>query len=236
MDASLARRSLFLVAVCCLLAACGHASPPARSRAALIQPHRIVVFGDSLALGYGASDPAKGFLFVLFRRVQQRDANAIITNYAVGGARIEDVVNVELGRAQAEPATDVWLCVGGNDVTHGTPASRFASDYRAALDSVRRRWPRAKIIAFGVPDVSRSPLFVGSTRVGLHALAAADDQAAKSAASKSGAGFVDLFSLGSRIVGARDFSADNFHPSDAGYATLAAFAEPTVLRTAFGDR
>jgi len=39
--------------------------PPAR--------HRILVFGDSLALGMGASDSAHGFAFVLYRAVLARD-------------------------------------------------------------------------------------------------------------------------------------------------------------------
>jgi lysophospholipase L1-like esterase len=215
------------------LGACSHRTntelpfrvPPAR--------HVILAFGDSLALGVGASDPARGFMFLLYHAALPRDPGAQITNYAVNGARTEDVLRYELQRAQNEPATDVWICVGGNDVTHATDPARFAAQYEALLHSVRRRWPVARIVVFGVPDVSRSPLFIGPSRAQLHDLAGRDDEAARQAAADVQASFVDLFALGKQVVAARDFAADNFHPNDAGYQAIAHDAQPLVLRSLF---
>ena len=199
--------------------------PPAR--------HTVVALGDSLALGIGASDPSRGFMFALYNTLLARDPGAQITNYAVSGARVDDLLHFELPRAERERATDIWICAGGNDVTHATDVSRFSSQYTALLHSVRRRWPNAHIVVFGVPDVSRSPLFTGTSRAKLHERARTDNDEARRAAAGVGAVFVDLFALGKRIDPARDLSADNFHPNDAGYAAIAQYAQPVVLRALF---
>ena len=232
MAALFLRLSVLAVALC-IVAGCER-SP---SRQAVVRPplrpHRILVLGDSLALGFGASDASKGFIFLLYRAVQARDPAAIITSYAVGGARVDDVLHYEVPRAKHDAATDVWICVGGNDVTHATASSSFSREYRALVHTVQRHWPAARMIVFGVPDVSRSPLFTGSTRAQMRALASTDDEAMRMATQAAHVQFIDLFAFGKRVVAARDFSADNFHPSDAGYLAIADYAEPTVLRTTF---
>jgi len=219
------------IAIVCLNA-CQHGSTQLPFRVPPAQ-HRILAFGDSLAMGVGASDPSRGFMFALFRKVLSRDPGAQITNYAVGGARVEDVLHYELVRAHAENATDIWVCIGGNDVTHTTAAARFASQDTALLRALRRRWPAARIVVFGVPDVSRSALFAGQMRGQLRDLSKADNEAARQAAAGVQASFVDLFALGRHVVADRDFSADNFHPSDAGYDAIEQAAEPIVLRSVF---
>ncbi len=213
-----------------LLASVGCSARSPQQTALPVSParHRILVFGDSLALGMGASDSAHGFAFVLYRAVLRRDPGAEITNVAVSGARVDDVLHHELARAQTSAATDVWVCVGGNDVTRGTDTARFAAEYEALLAAIRRRWPAARLAVFGVPDVSRSPLFAGAANREMRALAAADNTATRSAARRQHALFVDLFALGAQVVPARDFAADNFHPSDAGHQAIADAARPVL--------
>lgn len=219
-----------LCALLILLAAPGCTSRSARQSAAQGPParHRILVLGDSLALGMGASDSAHGFAFVLYRAVLARDPTAEITNVAVSGARVEDVLDHELPRARTAAATDIWVCVGGNDVTRGTGTTRFATEYEALLAAIGRRWPRARLAVFGVPDVSRSPLFAGAANREIKTLAAADNAATRSAARRHHAVFIDLFALGPHVVPARDFAADNFHPSDAGHQAIADAARPLL--------
>jgi len=178
-----------------------------------------------LALGTGASDASRGFTFVLFRRIARREPTAQITDYAVGGARLADLESIELPRARAEAPTDVWICAGANDVTRGTSAAKFSADARRLLGSARRRWPRAALVVFGVPDVSRSPLFARYARNGLHRAAQRDNAALQAAARSAGARFVDLFAFSQNVgVTTRYLAADNFHPNDEGHAAIAAYA------------
>lgn len=196
--------------------------------------HRtIAVFGDSLATGVGASTPDNGFVNLLFNNVRQADPDAQIANFAVGGSTVSDVLDsasVQAGRT-AEP-TDVWICVGGNDVTHGTPTEQFASTEHALIAALRRSWPKAHIVVFGVPDVSRSPSLPGSTKILFHNDASLDNDAARDAAKSGEADFVDLFWFSdSKLDISQDFAADEFHPNDRGYAAIAAYAlKDGVLR------
>jgi lysophospholipase L1-like esterase len=193
-------------------------------------PLRIAVLGDSLALGTGASDPANGLTFRIYRALAADRPGSEITNVAIGGTRVTDVRRLEVGLLDPHATELVLLVVGGNDVVRRTPAVTFAREYRSLLAAIRARVPRATVVAFGVPDVARSPLFADS-RAKTEALSRADDAAVREAASASGAAFVDLFDYTSRQATSHEFfSSDDFHPSDSGYARLAAFALPVVAR------
>lgn len=188
--------------------------------------HRsIVVFGDSLALGVGASSSDNGFVQLLVDRMRRDDPDATVANFAVGGATVNDVAQQQTARAAGLSATDVWLCVGGNDVTHATPTDQFSASEQALAAQLRAMWPAAHIIIFGVPDVSRSPDFPGVVKIRLHGDAGVDNGAAEDAARASQADFVDLYSFSDTDLDvSADFSADAFHPNDRGYAAIADFA------------
>jgi lysophospholipase L1-like esterase len=205
------RRSLFLAGVIAL---------PSIALAAGT-PRRILVLGDSLALGTGASRADGGFIFPAFRRLLATQPGTLLDNVAIGGSTVADVLRVQVGRV-AEFAPDVVIvCVGGNDVVRRTTSAAFARDYAAALRAIRRSAPRARVICCGVPDVAISPI-VADERAAVAALSAADDRAAHAAAHDAGARFIDFFRL-TQHAGTNDerfFSRDRFHPSDAGYALL----------------
>jgi lysophospholipase L1-like esterase len=191
-------------------------------------PLRIVVLGDSLALGTGATDPANGLTFRIYRALAAGRPGSEITNFAIGGTRASDVRRLEVGSLDPHATDLVLLIAGGNDVVRRTPPVAFERAYRGLLAAIRARVPRATVVAFGVPDVARSPLFADS-RAKTEALSRADDAAVKRAAADGGAAFVDLFDYTSRdAASAEFFSSDDFHPSDAGYARLAEFALPRV--------
>jgi lysophospholipase L1-like esterase len=219
------------VIVACAALACvqcsSHHWPVVRNASAR---HSIVVFGDSLALGVGASTPDRGFVNLLLGQMRTADPGATLANFAVSGALVQDVSNDQLARARDAGATDVWLCVGGNDVTHGTTTDQFSSTEHSLVAAIRAAWPQAHIVVFGVPDVSRSPMLPGIAKIKLHNDAALDDDAAMDAARAGAADFVDLFAFSDRELDvSEDFSPDAFHPNDRGYAAIAAFAAKVVM-------
>jgi lysophospholipase L1-like esterase len=198
-------------------------------------PLNIVVLGDSLALGTGAADPANGLAFRIYRALAAARPGSEVTNFSIGGCRAADVTRLEVGSLDPRTTDVVLLIVGGNDVVRRTPLKEFAREYRKLLAAIRARVPRATVIAFGVPDVARSPLF-SDTRAKTEALSRADDAAARRAAAAEGASFVDLFAFTQRESASADFfSSDDFHPSDAGYARLADFALPPIERALEGS-
>ena len=191
---------------------------------------RISVLGDSLALGTGATDPTNSLTFRIYRALAIERPGSEITSVAIGGTRASDVRRLEVDSLDPHATDLVLLIAGGNDVVRRTPAGAFARDYRSLLEAIRRRVPRATLVAFGVPDVARAPLFDDS-RAKTEALSRTDDAAVRRAAAENGAAFVDLFAYTYRAAATPEFfSSDDFHPSDAGYARLAAFALPIVTR------
>lgn len=214
--------------VCVVLAGCGSGDrwPVVHDDA----PHRtVVVFGDSLAAGVGASAPANGFAALMFARLADGDPQSAFIDLAVSGSTVDDVIDAQLSEADGRGVdpTDVWLCVGGNDVFHGTPTDQFSSSEHSLVAQLRSRWPHAHIIVFGVPDVARAAIEPGLAQ--LHDMAAADNAAAKDAARASQADFVDLFSfVDSQSDIAGELSGDALHPNDAGHAAIAAFAADKI--------
>lgn len=189
-------------------------------------PHRtVIVFGDSLAAGVGASTPDHAFVAIMFAQLTNGDSSSEFDDFAISGATAADVLDTQLPDAEARSieATDVWLCVGGNDVFHGTPTATFSSTEHSLVARLRSNWPQAHIIVFGVPDVTRTPLLPGVGQ--FHDMASVDNAAAEDAARESQADFVDLFSFTDSQNVAGQLSSDSLHPDDAGHASIAAYAE-----------
>src|SRR5215471_19113200 len=106
--------------------------------------HRtVVVFGDSLAAGVGASTPDHAFAAIMFAQLASGDASSEFDDLAISGATAADVLDTQLPDAEARAiaATDVWLCVGGNDVFHGTPAGTFSTTEHSLVARLRSDWP-----------------------------------------------------------------------------------------------
>jgi len=189
-------------------------------------PHRtVIVFGDSLAAGIGATTPDRGFAALMFAQLSNGDPSSQFDDLAISGSTVADVLDTQVPDAEARgvAATDVWLCVGGNDVFHGTSTDAFSTMEHSLVARIRSSWPQAHIIVFGVPDVARTPLLPGVAQ--FHDMASADNAAAADAAKESQADFVDLFAFTDSQNVAGKLASDSLHPDDAGHAAIAAYAD-----------
>jgi lysophospholipase L1-like esterase len=187
--------------------------------AAAIGP-RIVVLGDSLALGTGSERADGGFIFRAYRTLLARRPGSRLDAFAIGGSTVADVVRLQLPRLVGARYDVAIVCAGGNDVVRHTPVSDFRRSYATLVDGIRRRTPAIRIVCCGIPDVSVSPLF-SDERGLIRSLAAGDDRAIRTIAAASGCSFVDLFDASRKMTDfARYLARDHFHPSDAGYALL----------------
>jgi len=225
-------RSIIIFALA-LIAGCARTAPPhaaARSTPAG-RPVAISVLGDSLAFGTGASEPTGGFAFRLYESIERERPGSEITNDAIGGTTIADVLRLEGARLHGTHPDLVILCVGGNDVVRRTDPRAFARSYTQLVDAIRREVPQAKLVLFGVPNVAISPLFADFDARAIALFSLQDDAAVRANAARTGAGFVDLFALSQS---AKDrpgfFSSDQFHPSDDGHERIATRALPTIER------
>ena len=194
---------------------------------------RVSVAGDSLALGIGASDSSRGFAFDLFRRIDSERPGSEVTNLAIGGTTAVDVERLEVPRLTATHPDVVLLEVGANDAVRRRSSTSFARDFASLVRALRHAVPRATVIVFNVPDVAVSPIFENAAKPKLRKLVGDYNRTVRTVAGGIGAPIVDLYAISDRARSNVDrfFSADLFHPSDAGHEAIAAAAWPIVRRS-----
>jgi lysophospholipase L1-like esterase len=201
------------------------------------RPLHLVVLGDSLALGIGASTPTGGFAWRVYEGLARTHPGSQVSNFAIGGTTAADVYRLEAERLAHRDADVVLLCVGGNDVLRRVSTGSFARSYTRLVGRIRALQPHALIVCCGVPDVALSPIFAPSETNGIERVTKTDDAAVRRVAAANGAVFFDLYTVTRKERGRTEafLSADQFHPSDAGH-TLIANALLPVLESALAKR
>ena len=122
----------------------GH-RPPAATR-------RLLVVGDSTAVGIGAQSPSE----TLVGHIVAQFPSTLVENHARMGARAADM-RTQLACATEGKYDAVLIAVGGNDILRGTPRVAF----RASLDeAIRSACALSEIvIVVNCPNVGAAPLF-----------------------------------------------------------------------------
>ncbi|MFL6133200.1 MAG: SGNH/GDSL hydrolase family protein [Nocardioidaceae bacterium] len=190
----------------------------------------IVLLGDSSAAGYGVESVqdtpgahlGSGVVDVTDRQVHLR-------SFAFVGAQTRDL-DRQIESALAEKPDVAVILVGVNDVTH---SRRPAESVRLLEAAVRRlRGAGVEVVVGTCPDLGTikpiAPPLRQVARMWSRRLAAAQTIATIEAGGRT----VSLGSvLGSTFTSApaEFFGPDRFHPSAAGYASLASVMLPSVL-------
>jgi acyl-CoA thioesterase I len=143
--------------------------------------------------------------------------------------------------------THVTIFVGGNDaniIGSAVAAGLGGGDSRAFVDAQVRQWgtdldelvsrvraraPSARIVAYNLPNLAGAPYMAGrpvqEKSIMQRIATGLADQVNK--LTSRNVLVVDLM-CDSRILQPGSFSADGFHPSDAGYAVMAELAYPAL--------
>jgi lysophospholipase L1-like esterase len=191
----------------------------------------LAVLGDSIGYGQGASRPGDTIAARLTADLATYDIATTVRMHAVPGARSAALPAQAVGAAADRP--DVALIiVGANDLTRFVPAEQAAADLATAVRTLRAAG--TEVVVAPAPDLSVVPWVPVPMRAMVRAASAGMRQAQTGAARAAGARIADL-GIGSADRFAADrslFSADQFHPSSAGYAVIAAALAPTVREAA----
>ena len=175
-----------------------HASPrPARRRPS---PYRIAFFGDSVSVGFGASDRRHGYVARVSSWLGTHGKRVIETVDAKGGVPVAFWEYVRMPR-QLDAAV---VELGTNDVRLGTPWARFAQEYRTLTSRIRAASPRVQLLCLSV-----------LSQPGGASLDAVINEQVRAVCPGT---YVDITRLGDRP----DLrSGDGFHPNDVGYRLIA---------------
>ncbi|GAB2970923.1 SGNH/GDSL hydrolase family protein [Nocardioides montaniterrae] len=203
----------------------GEQAPPAdgRYKKRYGDPIRLVVLGDSIAAGLGATKRKETLSGQLARRLAKRTSRAVdVRCVAVVGAETS-MLAAQLEALPEGRRIDVALIVvGGNDVIHRVPRSVSTDALRECILALQARG--AAVVVGTCPDLGTvvavpQPLR-SLIRAGSRQLAGAQ----RDVALELGAVPVSLARLvGPHFLARPDemFAEDRFHPSPAGYRRAA---------------
>jgi lysophospholipase L1-like esterase len=172
-----------------------------------------VALGDSTAQGIGASTPDQGYVGQLLVRLREREGRSWrVVNLSVTGARLPDVVRVQLPRLNDAAKPDLVTCAAGaNDIIRfGFPRAR------EALRVLIRGLPPGAILAT-CPQGLLPRRTLELNRI------------IRAEAPVAGLRIADVWAhTGPPWSG--KYAGDDFHPNEAGYAEwCAAFADAIGL-------
>ena len=185
------------------------------------EPLRVAVLGDSSVAGVGAEAAEDTLAYGVAKALADRyrvDLHAL----GVSGSRLRNVVCEQLPQLAGLDPEVVLVCVGTNDLTHGTPTRDIRAQLRLLVAGLRTVAPRAVVVVSGLPPASVALCFHWPLRELLGLRASALTRVYRAELVRHGIGVFDI-SRETRTAfrGRREmFSADLFHPSSAGYAFL----------------
>ena len=181
-----------------------------------------VAIGDSTVEGVGASDPSRSCPALVFEKIKNERKRAYFYNLGKSGARIKDVVELQLAKAVELKPDLITISVGANDLRHRTKLRHFEKDFLELIKTLSGK-TKAKIIISNIPDVSVVPSIPILVKHLLRFATGRFNRIIKEHAEQFRCILVDLYT-GSKIYGRKStglISEDGLHPSDRGYALWA---------------
>jgi lysophospholipase L1-like esterase len=185
------------------------------------EPFTVAVLGDSSVAGVGAERPEDTLAYGVAAALAERH-RVTLHCLGVSGARLANVVSEQLPQLAGLDADAVLVCVGTNDVTHGTSTRALRYHLRALASGLSTVAPNAVVVVSGLPPADVCPAFHPPLRHLLGLRAWALTRLYRSELANSG---ITLFDIAGEtrpaFRGRREmFSDDLFHPSSVGYAYL----------------
>ena len=186
------------------------------------EPLTLVVLGDSSVAGVGA-DAAEDTLTYGVAKALSDQYRVGLHALGVSGSRLCNVVTEQLPQVAGLNPDILLVCVGTNDVIHGTTVREARRQLRMLVDGLAEVAPDARVIVSGLPPAETAVAFHRPLRdlLGLRALLFT--RLYRAELTPHGISVFDIAKLTkSAFHGKQEmFSADLFHPSSAGYAFLA---------------
>jgi len=172
---------------------------------------RLLIVGDSTAVGTGAASPADSLAGLIARD----HPRLLIENRARDGAKFADVIEQLAGESRFDL---VLVQAGGNDIIRFTGMDRLRVDIESVARRAAERADRVVLMPAG--NVGNAPFFFAPWSWLMTQRAQAMHRLVKAAASQTGATYVNLFHERADDPFVKDpglNARDGLHPSSAGY-------------------
>ncbi len=184
------------------------------SRDLNLSDERILVIGDSTAVGTGASSPETSLAGLLGKRYP----NAAIDNLGVNGAKIADVKE-QFKTLKGKRYSLIEIHIGGNDIVRHTDLADVEEDLREVLVMANTLSDQVILVSCG--NVGTSVLFPYPSRWAFTKRTREVREIFIKLSQELAVDYVDLFHEAAEDPFAKDpnkyYAEDLFHPSDEGY-------------------
>jgi lysophospholipase L1-like esterase len=163
------------------------------------------------------------------RRLRDDYPQARVFNLGVSGATSADVLREQVRPAIVTQPDLVTLSVGPNDITGGRDADQYEISISAILDALQHDTHSMVVINL-LPDMALAPRFNAEEKAAAGRKTILFNQVLERQASRHSVALVDLYAPSQREIPGHPewFSADAYHPSDAGYARWAELIWPAI--------
>ncbi|CAN5161768.1 hypothetical protein BH11PAT1_BH11PAT1_6260 [soil metagenome] len=173
--------------------------------------------GDSTAAGQGVAYTQGIAVGTAMHLAKQYTVT--MTNLAVTGARMEDVLQKQVPFAKEKKPDLILIAVGANDVTHGTSLAALREKLTRSISELTKNNCNSKIVLTGSPDMGSVKLFAQPLRfvAGLQG----------NRVNKEIQKIIDEYQLTHAPIAKETgsffrkdktlFASDNFHPNERGY-------------------
>jgi lysophospholipase L1-like esterase len=194
---------------------------------------RLLIAGDSSAVGVGAPTQEEGFALALVRSLAFRIDSSIQWQLVGQVGLTSEGVLRKLTSSSIEPADIAVITLGANDITAEVPLKRALQHRREIADWLRRSASVRHVIFPGLPEIQRFPAIPQPLAwyAGLHARRNNRAQA-RWARQQLHVHHADI----SGLARAELMATDGYHPAPALYALiaerLAVFIASLLTRTA----
>ncbi|MEO8485942.1 MAG: SGNH/GDSL hydrolase family protein [Betaproteobacteria bacterium] len=176
---------------------------------------RLLIVGDSTAVGTGATSPTAS----VAGRLSAAMPGLRVDNQGANGARFADVIG-QLDAVRADRYDAVLVMAGGNDVIFLTRETELRANVEGAVARASQLAPMVVLLPAG--NVGNAPFFFAPLSWIMSARSRTLHAIVREAAQRHGAHYVTLYRERADDPFARQperfNAADGLHPSDDGYA------------------
>lgn len=185
-------------------------------------PLRLLVLGDSTAVGVGAGTLDAALPGNLSRELSERWSRGVEwTTLGKSGATARELIERYLDDATGAEYDFVFLTIGANDALTLRSRAAFTRDVRILLARLRAASPRATIMMSSLPAFFRFVLLPQPLKFNLYLHSRSLESAARAVVAGS-PGVIMCPPPPPYTEGF--FASDLFHPSESGYRDWAHFA------------
>jgi lysophospholipase L1-like esterase len=197
-------------------------------------PFRLLVLGDSIGYGTGARRAEDALGPRLSAELTADGFDVDLHVLAVPGAVSADLAQ-QARRAEQLDADLAVVVIGANDLARFVPAAQAAAALAAAVTALRAGG--TDVVVVPAPDMSAVPFVPPAFRAAVRAASVLLQGQQAAAVEACGGRIADVAHVG-RLFAADPamFSGDRFHPSSAGYASIAQALAPAVRAAARARR